>query len=269
MTAAVHRPPAAANTPVDVDSFLRRFRRFGSTPSVETYLALFHPDATLFDDGMERPLTVDEIPAHIEGVLAMAPGFRMTPERWRARDAALFVEARNVAAPGGTSLAWRAVYRVDLRGDQVVRGRRYFDRAALLAHLMPEAAPPALSLATAAAPAAETPQCDAATFVETGARAWAAGHPQAIAASYRDDGTLCTPVTAPLARGAIAAFYERLAGLALAPRAWAGDETLLLIEWEGRHGFACVERIDLVDGLALSGRLYCDSLTLQRALECA
>jgi ketosteroid isomerase-like protein len=263
MTQAAQHTPAPA---ADVDSFLRRFHRFGATPSVDTYLALFHPDATLFDDGMERPLTVDEIPAHIEGVLAMAPGFRMTPERWRARDAAVFVEARNVAAPGGAPVAWRAVYRVDLRGDQVLRGRRYFDRAALLAHLMPDAVPPAWTVETAAVEA-EAPQVGAAAFVDACAKAWADGRPQAIAARYRDDGALHTPVTAPLGRASVAAFYERLAPLALAPRAWAGDDDLLFIEWEGRRGFACVERFDLRDGLVLSGRLYCDSLALQRGLE--
>jgi hypothetical protein len=266
MSAAAQPPPAADDPPVDVESFLRRFQRFGATPSVETYLALFHPDATLFDDGMERPLTVDEIPAHIEGVLAMAPGFRMTPERWRAHDAALFVEARNIAAPGGAPLAWRAVYRVDLRGDQVTRGRRYFDRAALLAHLMPDAVPVAWSLA-AADVEAETPHAGAERFVDACAGAWAQGRPQAIAASYRDDGALHTPVTGPLARANVAAFYERLAPLALRPRAWAGDETLLFIEWEGQRGFACVERFDRGDGLVLNGRLYCDSLALQRGLE--
>ncbi|MDX2166661.1 MAG: hypothetical protein SF182_06340 [Deltaproteobacteria bacterium] len=251
---------------VDVEAFLARFHRFGATPSVETYLPLFHPDATLFDDGMERPLTVDEIPAHIEGVLAMAPGFQMTPERWRARGAALFVEACNVAAPGGAPIAWRAVYRVDLRGAQVTRGRRYFDRAALLAHLMPDAVPPTWTV-SAATVAAEAPQRGAAAFVDACANGWTSGRPQAIAARYREDGALHTPVTDPLARAQVAGFYERLAPLALTPRAWAGDESLLFIEWEGRRGFACVERFDLRDGLVLSGRLYCDSLALQRGLE--
>lgn len=263
MTPAVQPPPAAA---ADVDAFLRRFHRFGATPSVETYLALFHPDATLFDDGMERPLTVDEIPAHIEGVLAMAPGFRMTPERWRAHGAALFVEARNHAAPGGAPVAWRAVYRIDLRGDQVIRGRRYFDRAALLAHLMPDARPPAWTV-PAAGVDAEAPQPAASAFVEACAQAWANRRPATLAAHYRDDGALHTPVSAPLGRASVAAFYERLAPLALTPRAWAGDDELLFIEWEGQRGFAGVERVDRRDGLVLSGRLYCDSLALQRSLE--
>ncbi len=35
--------------PHDVDGFLTRFRAFGAAPGVDTYLPLFHPDATLFD----------------------------------------------------------------------------------------------------------------------------------------------------------------------------------------------------------------------------
>ena len=51
----------------DADGFLERFRAFGAQPDVARYLALFDPDATLFDSGMERPITVPEIPEHIEG----------------------------------------------------------------------------------------------------------------------------------------------------------------------------------------------------------
>ena len=39
--------------------------RSAPQPSVASYLALFHPDATLFDSGMERPITVPEIAEHI------------------------------------------------------------------------------------------------------------------------------------------------------------------------------------------------------------
>ena len=57
----------------DADRFLERFRAFGAQPDVARYLALFHPDATLFDSGMERPITVPEIPEHIEAILKLVP----------------------------------------------------------------------------------------------------------------------------------------------------------------------------------------------------
>jgi hypothetical protein len=122
----------------DVDRFLARFGRFGAEPSVEHYLALFHPDATLFDSGMERPLVVAEIPAHIEGILALVPDFRMTPERFRFREPTIFVEATNRATLGGAPIEWPSIYCIDLTADRVIRGRRYYDRRALFARIAPD-----------------------------------------------------------------------------------------------------------------------------------
>jgi ketosteroid isomerase-like protein len=122
----------------DVPAFLELFQRFGAAPSVDTYLPLFHPDATLFDSGMERPIGVAEIPEHIGAILNWVPDFRMTPERWRERDGTLFVEALNRATLGGTPVRWDSIYCMDLRGDRVVRGRRYYDRRPLFARLNPD-----------------------------------------------------------------------------------------------------------------------------------
>ena len=122
----------------DVPAFLDRFRSFGAAPGVETYLPLFHPDASLYDSGMERPIGVPEIPEHIGAILNLVPDFRMTPERWRERDGTLFVEALNRATLGGTPVRWDSVYCMDLRGDRVVRGRRYYDRRPLFARLNPD-----------------------------------------------------------------------------------------------------------------------------------
>jgi len=121
----------------DADRFLERFRAFGARPDVARYLALFHPDATLFDSGMERPITVPEIPEHIEGILKLAPDFRMTPERWRLRGVTIFVEAHNQATLGDRRVEWPSVYVIDLRGDQVIRGRRYYDRRPLVSRVFP------------------------------------------------------------------------------------------------------------------------------------
>jgi ketosteroid isomerase-like protein len=136
----VEGPLRADPEPVTADApaFLERFRRFGSDPRVETYLPLFHSDATLFDSGMERPIGVAEIPEHIAAILNLVPDFRMTPERWRERDGTLFVEALNRATLGGTPVRWDSVYCMDLRGDRVVRGRRYYDRRPLFARLNPD-----------------------------------------------------------------------------------------------------------------------------------
>lgn len=270
-----------------VASFLARFSRFGAEPSVATYMPLFHPDVTLFDDGMERPIGYAEIPASISATLALAQGFRMVPERWRGRDGVLFVEARNEATILGTPCRWQSVYRVHLDGDRVVDGRRYYDRAPLLATFDP-ATPrlPTLSIAGDAAGAApvEPVACLGAgvtsrellEMLEDGWRdeAW---HP--LAALFRDDATWHAPgVEGVLRREAIPAHrthFARLLGGAR-PRlvATAGDDTLVLTEWRaevptrsgGPYALGMVERFDLVAGRVLAARTYLDTAALAQAV---
>ncbi len=264
--------------------FLKRFERFGAEPSVESYLALFHPEARLFDDGMERPIGVAEIPEHISGVLALVQGFRMRPERWRARGSRVFVEAYNAGAVAGKPVSWRAVYRIELDGSLVRDGRRYFDRAALRAALDPNT--PTVAKRLAPRPEDAAPQSGAVAesgaspeaLVNTFASAWWEGRPEAIAASFREDGALAAPGLArPLGGSEIAAFYRRffelLGGARLTPRSWAGDDALLFIEWGGRvptrageYAFGAVERFDLLGGRVLAARSYFEAGALARAL---
>lgn len=267
----------------DVARFLERFRRFGAEPGVETYLALFHPEARLYDEGMPRPIEVPEIPEHIAGVLALVKGFRMRVERWRARDGRVFVEAANTGEIAGEPVGWRAVYRIELDGSHVRDGRRYFDRAPLVARLDPTL--PRLDLA----PAACEPRAGGRIVHGFGARpeelaarcaeAWRDGRPEEIARLFREDASLSAPGPArPLASGEVGAFYRRLAerlrGARLALRAWAGDDTLLFVEWQGSvptaagaYALGLVERFDLVDGAVLAARAYFESAALARALR--
>lgn len=256
-------------------AFLERFERFGVAASVETYLALFHPEARLFDDAMERPIGVAEIPAHIEGVLALVRGFRMRVERWRARGRVVFVEAHNAGVIAGKPVAWRAVYRLELEGSQVRDGRRYFDRAPLLVALGPGRPLALAALAPGAGPglaeAAAVPGRGASPgeLVRRCAGAWSEGRPEWIAECFREDGALVAPgVSRPLGRPEVGGHYQRLAALLRAPlalRSWAGDDTLVFVEWETRPPAAgarragLVERFDLRDGLVLAARQYFDA----------
>jgi limonene-1,2-epoxide hydrolase len=269
----------------DRAQFLKRFERFGSEPSVATYLALFHPDAALFDDGMERPIGVAEIPAHIAGVLALVKGFRMRPERWRARGHVVMVEAHNAGEVAGKPVSWRAVYRIELEGSLVKNGRRYFDRAPLLAALDPST--PSVSPRLAPQPGDAQPRAgvvagrDASpeALVSACAEAWRTGRPFALAEHFREDGALDVPGLArPLGGGEIGAYYERLSALLggpkLVPRTWAGDESLLFIEWQGElpapsgaHAFGLVERFDILGGRVLAARHYFETGALARALN--
>ncbi len=271
-------------SPEERAAFLKRFEHFGSEPSAETYLALFHPEAVLFDDGMERPIGVAEIPAHIRSVLALVKGFRMRPERWRARDSVVMVEAHNAGEVAGKAVSWRSVYRIELAGSLVKNGRRYFDRAPLLAALDPNT--PSVSPRLAPAASDAEPLSGAVPGAERGPEAlvtactaaWANGRPEASAELFREDGALHVPGLArPLGGGEIAAYYRRLhallGGARLAPRRWAGDDALLFIEWQGEietpagpRAFGAIERFDLVGGRVLAARHYFETGALARAL---
>jgi ketosteroid isomerase-like protein len=229
---------------VDADRFLERFRAFGAQPDVARYLALFHPDATLFDSGMERPITVPEIPEHIEGILKLAPDFRMTPERWRLRGVTIFVEAHNQATLGGRRVEWPSVYVIDLRGDQVIRGRRYYDRRPLVSRVFPGVpSQPPFAFALPAPPGPIATR-DPESFVRTRANS------MNLAARLR-------LATRERAHSAGDGFEFELS-------CWAGDAALLFLEWRatGAVGgkpveFGVAERFDRG-----AGRAYFDSLAL-------
>lgn len=276
---------AGTTTERDLASFLGRFCSFGAEPSVETYMPLFHPDVSLFDDGMERPVGYDEIPASITATLALAQGFRMVPERWRARDGAVLVEARNEATILGTPCRWQSVYRVQLAGDRVIDGRRYYDRAPLLATFdpatprLPSLAPDAKEMVEPDALACLDRGVTPAALVELCARSWDDGAWSELAARLREDATWHAPgVIGPLVRAAVVGHRRRLAGLlgGARPRvrSWAGDETLLLVEWAAEvptpsgasYALGMVDRFDLAAGRILAGRSYFDAASLARAL---
>ncbi len=232
----------------DVDGFLERFFAFGAAPSTGTYLPLFHPDATLFDSGMERPITVPEIPEHIEAILKVVPDFQMTPERWREREGTLFVEASNRATVGGRAAHWQSIYCVDLEGDRVIRGRRYYDRRALFALLNPDL--PALPEAAVASCELSGAEGEAGALAHALAEGWASGR-------------------APAQHRALA---EAVGGLEMEQVGWAGDGELVFLEWKARArvgdatlAFGVADRIDRSAGKA-DARAYFDTLTLATTL---
>jgi hypothetical protein len=223
----------------EIERFLALFRRFGAAPCVEFYLAFFDPEATLFDSGMSRPITVPEIPEHIEGILKLVPDFEMTPERWRFREPTIFVEAHNQASFGKELAEWPSVYCIDLRGDRVLRGRRYYDRRPLFARL---------SLELAAKPA------------------FSDGAPLAIDAKVADAEALAAHCAS---RASERARRFGIDGLTIELATFAGDDSLAFLEWTatGEHNgqplrFGVADRYDLADGRVTVSRAYFDSLAL-------
>lgn len=263
----------------DIERFLDRFEAFGARPGVASYLELFHPDATLHDAGMAQPLRVAGIPAHIEGILARVPDFRMTPERWRERDGTVFVEARNRATLAGREVCWRSVYCVDLEGDLVMRGRRYYDRRPLFAMLDPKL--PALrphEPVAATSPPVPDPLGGPGEIVRAFGEAWRQEEPDALLELFREDATLASPdLPRPISREEIGCYHRavrsRLGGLRMELLQWAGDDSLAFAEWRLQAEttgvpvtIGVVDRFDLAAGLILSGRAYFDTLELATTL---
>ncbi len=130
----------------DLDGFYQRFTAWGADATVDGYVDLFDPDATLFDSGMPEPLPASGIRALITGTLGLLQGFRFEPVRQGRGPAdgtadTLYLEARNTAVIGGEAVTWPAVYCVTVRGDRVLRGRRYYDQSAILPAAMAAALP--------------------------------------------------------------------------------------------------------------------------------
>jgi len=125
----------------DLDGFYRRFTAWGANATVDGYVDLFDPEATLFDSGMPEPLPASRIRALITRTLGLLEGFRFEPVRQGRSTDTLFLEARNSAVLLGEPVTWPAVYCVTVRGDRVLRGRRYYDQAAILPSAMMAALP--------------------------------------------------------------------------------------------------------------------------------
>ena len=73
--------------------YLEKFTAWGAAPSVEGYLALFDPEATLQHPGMAKPICGDDIRAFITRGMNTARDYRLVPTNWAARGDTLFIEA--------------------------------------------------------------------------------------------------------------------------------------------------------------------------------
>jgi len=266
-----------------VAPWVEKFADFGARPSPSGYVALFDPEGTVFDPGMARPLQVGEMAPHMAGILTLMPDLLITVNRWRAREQTVFVDAQNSATLAGRKILWDAVYCVTLREGRVIRGRRYYDRAPLLARVHP--AFPSLpvyepvidrELEQAATPA---PGLSPAEFLEHYARAWQDPQPRQFAAFYHPHGRMLNPdMVRPLRRAEIPGYYTSLLSaipdLRLERLDWAGDEHALYVEWHAHGTFVgksirlnLVDRFEFVAGRVIYGQAYFDTVVLLSALD--
>ena len=270
----------------NVEKWVEKFMGFGAQPSPSRYVALFDPEGTVFDSGMDRPLKVAEMTPHMEGILKLMPDLHITVSRWRAQDDTVFVEAQNAATIAGQKTIWDAVYCVTLRGDRVIRGRRYYDRAPLLARVYPSlsslpAYEPVIDRELEQAANAESPVSgiSPAEFLEQYARLWQDPQPRQFAAFYHPHGRMLNPdVSRPLRKAEIPGYYAFLLSsipdLRLERLAWAGDQHVLYVEWHGSGAFIgkpcqinVVDRFEFLDGRVIYGQAYFDTVVLLSLLD--
>jgi ketosteroid isomerase-like protein len=270
----------------NVERWIEKFIEFGAQPNPSRYVALFDPEGTVFDSGMERPLKATEVATHMEGVLKLMPDFHFTISRWRERENTVFVDAQNAATIAGRKLLWDAVYCVTLQGDRVMRGRRYYDRAPLFARVSPTL--PSLpayepivdqeierNIGTGPSASGLTP----AEFLTQYAQLWQAPLPRRFADFYHSRGRMLNPgMHRPLCRSEIPGYYTFLLStipdLRMEQQAWAGDQQALYVEWRAKGSFVgkpfqlnVVDRFEFIDGRVIYGQAYFDTVALLRLTD--
>ncbi|MBM4254978.1 MAG: hypothetical protein FJ147_03680 [Deltaproteobacteria bacterium] len=225
----------------NVTQWIEKFQAFGARPSPENYAILFDPEGTVFDSGMERPLKATEVAMHMGGILKLMPDLHITVHRWRERKGTVFVDAQNAATIAGRKTLWDAVYCVTLRGDRVIRGRRYYDRAPLLARVSPSLPSlpvyePVVDQELERQSTTETgaPRFTPEEFLTQYAQLWQAPQPRRFAEFYHSQGRMLNPDNyRPLRRAEIPGYYTFLLSsipdLRLEQLAWAGDQHLLYV----------------------------------------
>jgi ketosteroid isomerase-like protein len=269
-----------------VEQWVEKFRGFGEQPSASRYVALFDPAGTVFDSGMERPLKVTEMAPHMEGILTLMPDLHITVARWRAQADTVFVEAHNTATIAGQKMLWDAVYCVTLREGRVIRGRRYYDRAPLLARMSP-----AIPFMPPYDPVIDheidqTTSVDAqgsgiglAEFLERYGQLWHHPQPRQFATFYHPRGRMWNPgMSRPLRKAEISGYYTFLLSsipdLRMQRLAWAGDQQALYIEWQASGHFTgkpfqlnVVDCFEFIEGRVIYGTAYFDTVALLSLAE--
>jgi hypothetical protein len=272
---------------VDWQGFLTRFASFGSEPTPARYLDLFHSEGTVQHPGMARALARHEIPSFISVALSTMPDFRLRPVRWCDGGDVFFVEAASSGTVRGAQVTWPAIYCVNLRGDRVIRGRAYYDRAAVLSGFEPalaerrnEAHARVLREKAARddlhvwnglhvdAPAIRQ------ELVEPYIANWRAPRPERFLAFYAPAGRLLVPgVPNALSGDAIVDYYrDRLVethGLQFRCEIWMAREGQVFFEWRVTGSIAgqpfdlgAAERLTLDGSRILEGVSYFDTVSL-------
>jgi limonene-1,2-epoxide hydrolase len=265
---------------IDAEAFVARFSRFGRDPTPAHYLDLFDPEGTVQHPGMARPLAGEEIHGFIATALSAMPDFRLRPLRWCARGDRVFVEAVSSGSVGDARAVWSAIYCLTLRGDRVIRGRSYYDRAQIVSQLerrreadamTPGEEAPATASRSDGSPVSEIET----NFVQPYVDAWRDPRPEQIAEFYAPGGCALIPGIGHRRSGTDIADYYRARFAEIDAfqqhcEACAVSPGLVFFEWRMRGAiagrtfdFGAAERLTL-DGFRIAESAgYFDTLAFK------
>ena len=110
----------------DQKDFVKKFQHAWRDP-IARFGSLFHPEGTLFQQGMERPLKRDEITAHVSRVLTLMPDQRIEVTHWGANGDDVFIEWDASATLRDQPIEWSGASRFTLRDGLIIEEIAYFD----------------------------------------------------------------------------------------------------------------------------------------------
>lgn len=118
------------------ESFVEAFEEAWRDPKTR-FVELFHPEGTLLQQGMEKPIPRDEIPDHITRVLALLPDMRVEPKHWAESGDIVLIEWSASGTFAGQAVTWGGASRFTLRDGLVLEEIAYFDTLPLRALMDP------------------------------------------------------------------------------------------------------------------------------------
>ena len=276
------------------ERFLKSWRDHWRTMDPEGWVSLYHPEGTLLQPGMERPLTRGELADHVRRIHALLPDIRCEQRNWAARGDTLFVEWALSATFGGEPLCWEGADQFTLSGEQAFEEVVYFDTLPLWGRVDPAMkrgglldapygwpgllrAPAPLAVPPREEPDEGPPQGD--EFARRYASAWGSPRLDTLSRLYHPDWHGRTPTTGgTIDCSQLPAYYEKIMSVLpdfrLEVNEWAVRDATVFIEWTisgtlagERCAWDGVDRHMLIGARSIDGVSYFDTLPLWSQID--
>ncbi len=104
---------------------------------IRQFVQLFHPEGTLLQQGMGKPIPRDQIPAHTGRVLALIPDVRIKPVHWAANGEVVLIEWSASGTFRDRKVQWGGASRFTLCDGLILEEIAYWDTLTLRALIDP------------------------------------------------------------------------------------------------------------------------------------